>query len=224
MRNTELMAEVRKARPVAGWAESSEGRAVLRRVLDDEVASQRLGQATGTEKGTRLNRVRLAAAAAVIAIAAVGFVPQIIDGSGPRPMNGEVVFIEGSYAFEVTNLKVLMDHTSDVFVARVLSVEDTDDDLGMTYYRVAIEEVAVGSQATGEVMVRQIGYVDGSGTVHRLDDQPLLEVDDTYLLATSYDADRSAFTVSAGPISVRPLDSVEEQHRLIQEYRAAESR
>ena len=125
--------------------------------------------------------------------------------------------IKDSYAFDVTDKRQLMSHADDVFVGEVVGVHRTEAEASSTVWRVAVVANVKG-QATGEVLVRQLGYVDEEGNAHPTEEQPLLEPGRRYLLVTT--RDREANVLMAGPAaSVRTAGPASEA-RLVAEYRA----
>lgn len=126
--------------------------------------------------------------------------------------------IRDSYAFDVTDKRQLMRHADDVFVGEVIGVDRTEAEASSTVWRVAVVANVKG-QAAGEILVRQIGYVDEAGNTHATEEQPLLEPGRRYLLVTTRGDD--ANVLMAGPAaSVRTAGPASEA-RLAAEYRAA---
>jgi len=178
-------------------------------------------------KGLAIAKVSVVALFGAVVIVAIVAAISARGGSTAQPdrtASGGTVTIHDSYNVDVTNLGVLVDHTSDVFVGQVVAIERVDSDRAVTTYRVKVTETINGSRAGGVLLANQLGYIDEEGTTHQLDDQPLLEIGSKYLLATNYDVERSAFTVSAGPLSVRPITSATQQAELSRQYTAAVGR
>lgn len=137
----------------------------------------------------------LAAAGAVVLLAVVGYVAW--------PTTTEVIPIESSYAYDVSNLRLLSGQASDVVYARVLDVAETDTEMGLTRFRVDITDVIKGN-LSGIVVVEQLGYRDLSGkrqVIAEDPEQPLLRVGSEVLLTLGQEPD-GRLVVIGGPRSV----------------------
>lgn len=152
----------------------------------------------------------LAIASAIVAVS-------VVNASRPEDEASQGR-VKDSYAFDVKDKRQLMSYADDVFVGQVLGVERTDVEASSTIWRVAVV-AGVKGEASGEVLVRQLGYVGGDGRAHPTEEQPLLEPGHRYLLVTTRDGAENVLV--AGPAaSVRARDRATEAS-LIAEYRAA---
>jgi len=105
---------------------------------------------------------------------------------------------------DVTKPNYVAGYADDVVIATVVDVVETQEGQQQTFYAVQVEQSLKG-EARGQVVVGQLGYLDGSDR-HILDDQPMLQEGHTYLLAiTSENSDQH--TVIAGPEAVIDLAS-----------------
>ena len=96
-----------------------------------------------------------------------------------------------------------MANTNTVFVGRVLKTTWRDEDAGWTTFTIAVVETIAG-QPPAEAQVRQHGYVDRQGTLHIIENQSLVEVGGTYVLATNDEPSLDVYTVAPGPWGARP--------------------
>jgi len=128
--------------------------------------------------------------------------------------------IKDSYAFDVKDKRQLMRHGTEVFVGEVLGPAETDYRFGSTLWRVRVVRSIKGSPS-GEVLVRQLGYVDKDGRTHATEEQPLLLAGTRHLLVTTRVGGASENTLIAGPAASVPVKSSVHEQRLIQQYRDA---
>lgn len=128
--------------------------------------------------------------------------------------------IKDSYSFDVTDRSQLMDYGDEVFVGRVVDREVNDPDAGVTIWRVQVVASVKGS-AAGEVLVRQLGYVDEDGRVHESEEQPLLPLGGTRLLVTTGSPSGPALTLVAGPAASVKAETAQRQRELVGRYAAA---
>lgn len=138
-----------------------------------------------------------------------------------RPTAGQTVAMQDSYAFDVTDLELVMDKTEKVFVARVLGVESVDTELGMTTYNVEVITALRGFDGTPQIRVTQLGYVDEEGVAYIPEEQELLNPGRTYLLTGNYDTTRDSVMVYAGPHAIRAVEGPTQQAELLTQYRQA---
>ncbi|MDQ3715604.1 MAG: hypothetical protein M3381_06185 [Actinomycetota bacterium] len=115
-----------------------------------------------------------ATALGIAAAAAFGF-------SGGSEGEGNTYTIQSGYAFDVTNPNYIAGYADDVVIATVVDVVETQEGQHQTLYAVQVDQSLKGN-ARGQVVVGQMGYVDGNDR-HILDDQPMLHEGHTYLLA-----------------------------------------
>ncbi|MFB6722530.1 hypothetical protein ACFCV3_20300 [Kribbella sp. NPDC056345] len=161
-------------------------------------------------------RILVAAATAVLALG-TGFTPgkqmQAEDAAG-------IGSIKTSYAFDVKDKRTLLNHASAVFVAEIIGAERTDESAASTVWRVRVVQSLKGTR-TGEILVRQLGYVDSARRVHAAEEQPMLVPGGRRLLVTTGGADGGPATLLAGPAaSVDVGDSVR-QAQVTKEYQSA---
>lgn len=157
------------------------------------------------------------AAGVALAIASAIVVVSLVNASRAED-TASLGRINGSYAFDVKDKRQLVSYADDVFIGEIVGVERTEPDASSTIWRVAVV-TGVKGEASGEVLVRQLGYVDDEGRAHPTEEQPLLEPGRRYLLATTRNGDEHVLV--AGPAaSVRARDRAMEAS-LIAEYRAA---
>lgn len=128
--------------------------------------------------------------------------------------------IKDSYAFDVKNKAKLMGFADAAFVGTVVDKEATIDSAATTVWRVSVSRAVKGSP-TGEVFVRQLGYVDGDGQAHVTEEQPMLEAGRRYLLVTTVDAQTGQHTLIAGPAASVPVGSAARESQLVVEYQRA---
>jgi hypothetical protein len=125
--------------------------------------------------------------------------------------------MNGQLGKAATDKRQLVSHADDVFIGDVVGVHRTEAEASSTVWRVAAV-VNVKGQAAGEVLVRQLGYVDEDGNAHPTEEQPLLEPGRRFLFVTTRDYE--ANVLMAGPAaSVRTAGPASET-RLVAEYRA----
>lgn len=111
--------------------------------------------------------------------------------------------IESSYAFDVTNLAHLAGYADNVFVGRVIAVDDVQ--APQTVYSVEVRNALKG-RLSGVIAVAQLGYRDGND-VWVEEEQPLLVVGGQYLLVTNQRIGSDVEVVLGGPAASVNLDN-----------------
>lgn len=155
---------------------------------------------------------------AMLSAAAIGFVWQ--SRSMDEAAKGTT--IKDSYAYDVTDKAVLMDHADTAFVGTVVAKVETIEDEATTVWRVSVQDV-VKASASGEVLVRQLGYVDSEGHNYATEAQPLLTVGKSYLLVTTVDK-KNQHTLIAGPTASVAVKSATHLKELVAQYKQAGAR
>ncbi|MDQ3766264.1 MAG: hypothetical protein M3346_02855 [Actinomycetota bacterium] len=112
--------------------------------------------------------VSIGVALAVAALAPLAYDAAVADRNTIHP----------SYAFDVSNKRYMAGYSDAIFVGGVQAIEEVAPPY--TRYRVTVEEVLKG-ELDESTVVRQHGYVSGND-VEVLDEQPLLEVGESYVL------------------------------------------
>lgn len=224
MKTDELTRRIRELRPPKGWSKSLDGQRSLHRAVQAPKYAQ--GETVAFAPKVRSRAPLAIAAAVLVAVGTVVVSAQLLQSptsnlTGPRPSNGQTVTLEGSYAFDVTDLNVVMENTSHVFVGRVTDFKSIDESTGITQYIVDPLETVKGSELVSEITVGQLGYIDEDGTSHVSEGQPLLSIGRTYLLATNSDGEGSTFTISAGPFGARELSNADQRDQLVSQYAEA---
>lgn len=158
------------------------------------------------------------------AVIVAGLAVTTTSGSEPEHSVGQTVMIKDSYAFDVSDLGVLMDHTGDVVVGDVASVDSTDLRSGTTRYTVAVTSNVRGMEKPAEIAVTQLGYIDEEGIRHVPEQQELLNEGQKYLLALNQDPTTDSFFVVAGAHAIRAIASARQQAELEERYVAAAER
>lgn len=140
-------------------------------------------------------------AGAILAASAIGYVAW--DVSDPP----ETQTISGSYAFDVNNPELLAGYSDALAVVTVLDEGTATkvDEAVYTDFTVQLEQALKG-ELPAKLTVRQTGGKDGEDTFV-LEDQPLLNQGQSYVVALSQEPGRSQFTLVAGPLSAKPLPS-----------------
>lgn len=118
--------------------------------------------------------------------------------------------IESSYAYDVTDLRILSGQADAIVIARVLDVTKTDEEAGTTSFGVDVTDSIKGT-LTGRQIVQQLGFVETTGKTHTTvedEDQPLLKVGSNVLLTLGQEPD-GRLIVMGGPRSVVVLDATE---------------
>ena len=128
--------------------------------------------------------------------------------------------IKVSYAFDVNDKRKLMKYGNEVFVAEVLHVARTDAKASTTVWRVKVIKSIKGSRS-GEVLVRQLGYVDANKKAHVVEDQDLLVPGTRRLLVTTRTADADVNTLVGGAASVADVASPARERLVVAEYAKA---
>ncbi len=148
---------------------------------------------------SRQNAIAGAAVLGIAAAVAFGF-------SGGSADEGNTYTIQSSYAFDATNPYYIAGYADNVVIATVVDVVETQEGQSQTLYAVQVEQSLKGG-ARGQVVVGQLGYVDGSDR-HILDDQPMLQEGHTCLPAITIENSQE-HTVLAGPEAVVDLNSID---------------
>lgn len=130
--------------------------------------------------------------------------------------------IKDSYAFDVTDKRQLMDYAEAAFIGEVIGKEGTDEAYSTTVWRVSVKN-AIKGQPQGEVLVRQLGYVDSDGRAHVTEKQPMLVDGRKYLLVTTVD-ETGQHTLVAGPAASVPAETAAEEASVVDVYQAASRR
>lgn len=128
--------------------------------------------------------------------------------------------IKDSYAFDVKNKRLLMSYATEAFVAEVIGVERTEEPAATTVWRVRIVQSVKGSR-TGEVLVRQLGYIDSDRRPHVTEEQPLLVPGSRRLLVTTRAAGATENMLIAGPAASVDASGQGRQAQLVKEYQLA---
>ncbi|MCY7287031.1 MAG: hypothetical protein LH624_01950 [Cryobacterium sp.] len=117
----------------------------------------------------------------------------------------KTITIESSYAFDVTNPEYLAGNADIIAVVTVLDngAPFVRPEGVWTDYAVKIDQTLKG-EIPATATVRQAGGVDGEETFV-IEDQPLLRQGKAYVLVLSREPDRPELTLSAAPLSARPL-------------------
>jgi hypothetical protein len=136
----------------------------------------------------------------------------------PQEPNGQVVPLDAGYAYDVTDLEVVMANTDTVFVGKVSGVDGVDETTQMTEYQVEPTQVLEGSDLGDAIKVRQLGYIDGGGVSHIIEGQALLKPGETYMFAASHEAE--LYTIPPGPHSAKLITSAEQKDDLVRTYSA----
>lgn len=92
--------------------------------------------------------------------------------------------IHPAYSFEVEDTTKLMGYSENVFIGRVEKKARTLVDEVSTVWTVQVLESLKGD-ATGEVEIRQTGFVDDKNRIYETEDQPMLRRGREYLLAVN---------------------------------------
>lgn len=131
--------------------------------------------------------------------------------------------IESSYAYDVTNLKLLSGQADAIVIANVVGVSETDEEAGTTSFTIDVTDSIKGNLG-GRQTVEQLGFVETTGKTHTTvedPDQPLLQVGSTALLTLGQEPD-SRLIVIGGPRSVVVLD--DNQRNAVRVERATAAR
>lgn len=218
MTEEDLDQRIRAQRPRPGWAAGHSGAAVLDRILKTAAGSAAV-------RGRRVTPVRVLAAAAAVVIVIAGAVVgarelRSGDEVSARPTNGATETIQQGYAYDVTNLSVVMANTDTVFAGKVVGIVARDEADGWTTYRVQRLRTVKGTPSD-EVQARQRGYIDEDGTSHITDRQPLVEIGKTYMFATNHEPARNVYTVAPGPYGARQAANERQIAELVTQYAQA---
>ncbi len=141
---------------------------------------------------------------AIIGLTAAVTLAVVLSGSGP----GTTYTIQSSYAFDPTNPYYIAGYADNVVIGTVVDVVDTQEGQHQTLYAVQVEQSLKGD-ARGQVVVGQLGYMDGSDR-HILNDQPMLQEGHTYLLAITIE-NAQEHTLLGGPEAVIDLNSIDRE-------------
>ncbi|RSD25511.1 hypothetical protein [Mesobacillus subterraneus] len=106
--------------------------------------------------------------------------------AGPDPFGYDVITIQTSHAFDVSDSKKLVGWADDVFIGKVIKNEGTRDDDGMveTQFKVKVSHNIKGDLG-GDVIVNQQGGYTGNTLVLVENDQ-LLKEGEQYLFITRH--------------------------------------
>jgi len=160
----------------------------------------------------------LTAALTVVAGACLGYAVTADDRAEDAASQGT---IDTSYSFDVTNMTALMNYADAAVFVTIHEPVKTVLQESATYWRATVRQAPVGS-ASGEVVVRQLGYVDKDGRKHQMHDQPILRSGQDYLLVVTRDGDH--MTLVAGPKSAVPVEPATDQAKLARSYQEAARR
>lgn len=161
---------------------------------------------------------RITISAIVVAALAAGAAAFALVSASRTDDGAGIGSIEDSYAFDVKDKTQLMSYGDEVIVGEVLEPMRTDEERSSTLWRVRIIRSIKGDRS-GEAQVWQLGYVDSDGRAHVADEQPLLEPGRRYLLVTTREGDEN--TLVAGPAASVRVESIAQENRVVDEYRAA---
>ena len=164
---------------------------------------------------TQIKKAAVAAILLVILIA-VGAVYAAVSGSAS---GSDRHVIPSSYIFDVSDPRLVAGYADNVFVGRVERRVDVESDAQRTLYAVKVLERLKGT-VSGEVTVSQLGYVDGED-VYVLEDQPLLVVGRTYLVATTDGQPDGNQTLIGGPAASIRITSDAQRRDVVASYRQA---
>lgn len=159
------------------------------------------------------------ALAAVILVAAGGMIA--VDANDVRS-------VDALPAYNLSDRRDLAGFADDVWFGEVLerlSQEDLSETgpgaVPVTRFRVRVAETLKGS-LSGEVIVAQDGGTDPvSGDSLLVDENPLLEVGSTYLLATAYWQDGAAHSIVAEGLANLPAGRADERRALRASFKEA---
>lgn len=107
--------------------------------------------------------------------------------------------IHGSYIFDVSNKRYMAGYSDAILVGEVETIEEVVPPF--TRYRVSVVETLKG-ELPASVVVKQHGFASGND-LEVLEDQPLLQVGQTYVLMTNpaLDGETSDLTLLAAPLA-----------------------
>ncbi|HEV2757215.1 MAG TPA: hypothetical protein VG318_15725 [Actinomycetota bacterium] len=120
-----------------------------------------------------------------------------------------IVEIHTSYGFDLTDAESVFGYAH--FVATAEVTEELGKVGDSTHFKVSPVEEMKG-ELPDSVTVAQIGF-ELDGDVYQMEDQPLLEVGETYVLALTApyeDAASEVLTVLGGPVSAAAVDVADE--------------
>jgi hypothetical protein len=162
-------------------------------------------------------RIVVAVAAAMLLALGAGFT----YGTQMRAEDTAAIgHIKDSYAWDVKDKRQLMSHGTHAFIAEVIGAERTEHAASTTVWRVRVVRSVKGS-ASGEVLVRQLGYVDKDGRAHVTEEQPLLLAGGKRLLVTTQDPGSSEHQLIAGPAASVNAPTADHELQLVRDYTAA---
>lgn len=137
----------------------------------------------------------LTALAALIATGVVAYVITSSSAAGTDDATNDYMTIHGAWAFDVTDKRLLVGFSDDVFVGRVIkqvgsqgapSLGEGTSLLPQTQFKVSVKD-AIKGDLNGTVIVNQSGGTDAeTGELYLVDGNPLLEPKQTYLFSTKY--------------------------------------
>jgi hypothetical protein len=128
--------------------------------------------------------------------------------------------IHTSYSFDVHDKSKVVKFSEEVFIGRVLRKTSVDEKESSTIWTVAVVDSVKGKATSGEVQVRQLGYVDGDGRLHQTEDQPVLEPGQDYLLAVN-SLPSGGYVLVAGPTASVKAETAAKKEKLKKEYAEA---
>lgn len=162
-------------------------------------------------------RTRKGLVLGAIAVAALGLTAALLIANRTSFGSPKTFYIETSYGFDVSDKRQLAGYSEDVFLGRVIERLGSEDH--HTQYSVEVIEPIKG-RLEGEVVVSQLGYVDGVET-HVAEDQPLLVPGQEYVLVTNPDVAHEGWhTLIAGPAAAATTNETN-RGEIVSEYRRA---
>jgi hypothetical protein len=160
--------------------------------------------------------------------AAIAAVALVAAGGVIAVQGDDVRSVDALPAYDLSDRRDLAGFADDVWFGEVVERLPQEDlsvsgpgAVPVTRFRVRVAETLKGS-LSGEVIVAQDGGADPeSGDVVLVDDNPLLEVGSTYLLATAYWQDGAAHSVVAEGLADLPADRADERRSLRASFKEA---
>ena len=131
------------------------------------------------------------------------------------PTTTEYRPMHASYAYDVTNLRLLNGQADEIVLAEVADVAAVDEEAGTTSFMVTVTDTIKGT-VSGTQCVEQLGFVETTGKKHVTvedPDQPLLRPGTDVLLTLGREPDGRLIAIG-GPRSVVVLDDADERLRI----------
>jgi hypothetical protein len=181
-------------------------------------------QASASHRHTKASNgsTRLSGRVAALLVVGVLALAGVVYLAWPTTMQHREM--HSSYAYDVSNLRLLSGQADAIIFARVVEIVAVNEKAGTTAFAVEVTD-AIKGDLSGRLTVEQLGFIETSGKTHVTvedPDQPLLRPASDVLLTLGQEPD-GRYVVIGGPRSVVVLGE-SNQRSAVRAERAAAAR